>query len=139
MTDAQGLAKLQRLPDVPLVVSVVALGSNRDRANWTRWESPPVEPAGETLEATLRIGRVVEGRVLDSEGQPVGHCLVSVVSPDGILGSAYSDAEGRYRLVIRPDATGPLRLGGSTDSAIGTHELVEAAGEPVDLRLDPPR
>ena len=135
LTDAAGRAELKRLPAVPLLVQATptAGGSGRDR--WAKWSSGLVTPAGQDLQARLLVGRVLEGRALDPEDQPVAGALVSLMNRSGIVDGVRSDAEGRFRIVVSPEAEGPFSLSASTNTLMATLENVVPDAKPVVLSM----
>jgi protocatechuate 3,4-dioxygenase beta subunit len=98
MTDAEGLFKLEGLDEEEAGVLVQADGFRP-----TLVRIPVSADGAEPAEIEIDRGAVLEGRVLDADGNPMAEASVSVHSnpsePFVGLRPAATDREGRYRLV----------------------------------------
>lgn len=97
-TDERGVAEFLEVPVGPLVVQavkdkLVALGE----VDVTITDSPPVE-------LTLESGRIISGRVVDVDGDPLtgAHAALSMGTGHALPLRATADGDGRFRIGPAP-------------------------------------
>ena len=108
-TALNGAFEFKSVPPGALV-QVLAQGSSLGKGELRRIKVPRDAPSLEGLEVVLQAGATVQGRVLNSAGEPVPQAQVNESSPNRAYSfntlSTHTDAEGRYRLVgVSPGST----------------------------------
>ncbi|MBL9088540.1 MAG: carboxypeptidase regulatory-like domain-containing protein, partial [Planctomycetia bacterium] len=144
-TDAAGRYELGGLPPREVAVSAAAPGlalpiAEADATGWTPTSAALEAGATTVVDVALDDAPVVPGRVLDADGRPVAHAVVTVAPLDESLwrdlafperGDVTGD-DGAFELDGLPEgATVCLQVTTSVDPEGITNSFVVAAGGPI--------
>jgi len=105
-----GRVEVRELSSRPVDLLVEPMEAQRER--WVFVHRPRVVPEGQTLTIRLRVGVLIGGIVLGADGRGVGGVAVDA-HPAGsghaqLPWSTFTDAAGRFRLLVDPEVALPL-------------------------------
>lgn len=146
--DSTGNSATQLAPGTSVGIDIVVGDKDEDGSfSWMAWgrgtvKSSSVERLGDALlvESERDIGTISGTVTAQASGEPYGGLAVEARRDQNAAGSARSDSDGRYQLMLLPGEYSLRPTDGQGVRPFEVSDIVVRAGEetPVDLAIEPP-